>query len=115
MADPKPEVTPGTPSAPGGEYRLVVDIWNEIVSKVGEARRFVKHVKDDVVTLTSEDADRLLRAGAVAPLSAEAKAAAADIGLTPIDAAKAVNATQGPQPVNDPNAAAGATAVNQAR
>lgn len=107
MADPtNPPVTPGTPSAPAGKYKLVVDIWNELVSEVGKAKQFVKHVKNDVVELNTEDADRLLRAGAVAPISAEAKAAAADIGPTALDKAQATNAAQGPKEIDPASAEA---------
>lgn len=91
----EPEATPGVPSAPAGKYRLAVGIWNELVSKPKEPREFVKHVKGDVVTLNSDDADRLLRAGAVEPLTAAAKAAAADIGPTAIDKAKETNRRRG--------------------
>jgi hypothetical protein len=96
----EPEVTPGTPSAPAGKYKLLVHIWNELVSEPGKAKQFVKHVLGDIVELNPEDADRLLRGGAVAPISNEAKAAAADIGPTALDKAQATNAADGPKPID---------------
>jgi hypothetical protein len=103
----EPEVTPGTPSAPAGKYKLLVGIWNELVSLPKEAKSFVTHVKHDIVELNAEDADRLLRAGAVEPLSAAAKAAAADIGPTDLDKANAKNEIHGPKSIEpDPSESA---------
>jgi hypothetical protein len=58
----------------GGEYELLADSWDETTSKPGEPYTFVRHTKGEVVTLTEEDARRLLPVGAVGEVGAREKA-----------------------------------------
>lgn len=48
-----------------GDYELVALRWDEITSKPGEPLDFVRHHRGDTVTLSVEDARRLVVAGAV--------------------------------------------------
>jgi hypothetical protein len=90
--------------APAGEYKLKV-IWNEIISKAGEAKQFVRHVPGDIVTLAGHDAERLLRHGCVTPTDDEQASSTAANVVTPVDKAIAINAGVGADPVKDAAAA----------
>jgi hypothetical protein len=57
-----------------GEYELVADHWDQTVSKPGEPWDFVRHYKGETVTLTVQDARRLVSAGAVAEKGARERA-----------------------------------------
>jgi hypothetical protein len=56
-----------------GEYELLADQWDETTSKPGEPYTFVRHYKGETVTLTEEDARRLLPVGAVGEPGAREK------------------------------------------
>jgi hypothetical protein len=92
------DVTPGEKQAPKGQYKLKA-VWNEIVSELGKAREFVKHLPGDIVELSTADAERFLRHGVVTPITDEAKASAAAQAPTPADKAKAINDQVGAQPI----------------
>lgn len=49
----------------GGEYELVAEMWDEVTSEPGKPFTFERHRKGDLVTLSDEDARRLVLAGAV--------------------------------------------------
>ena len=51
----------------GGEYELLAVSWDETTSKPGDPYTFKRHYKGDTVTLSEEDARRLVPVGAVAP------------------------------------------------
>lgn len=59
----------GRPAEPlvavAGPYRLKAKVWRQLVSKPGEPARFLDHARGDIVQLGIDDAERLLRAGAV--------------------------------------------------
>lgn len=48
-----------------GKYQLVAVRWDQITSKPGEPLDYVRHRRGDVVDLNTEDAKRLVAAGAV--------------------------------------------------
>lgn len=60
----------------GGKYELIVLSWDELVSKPGDPVEFKRHTKGDIVTLNVEDANRLVRAGAVVKPGEREKSAA---------------------------------------
>jgi hypothetical protein len=96
-----PEASAGEVQAPKGKYRLEASIWNRIVSKFNEPRRFVRHTKGDIVELESHDAERLLRHGLVTPLTEEQAASAAAQATSPMEKAQAIAAQVGQQPIID--------------
>src|ERR1039458_1099092 len=100
---PTPKVnapTPGKQDAPEGDYRLTVSVWHELVHIENGVKSFVKHVYGDIVHLKTDEAERLLRAGAVQPTTDEQKRTEAAQAQTPFDAAKRLDALAGAQPVN---------------
>lgn len=48
-----------------GKYQLVAQRWDQITSKPGEPLDYVRHRRGDIVDLNTEDAKRLVAAGAV--------------------------------------------------
>lgn len=48
-----------------GKYQLVVSRWDQITSEPGKPLDYVRHRRGDIVELNSEDAKRLVAAGAV--------------------------------------------------
>lgn len=48
-----------------GKYQLVSQRWDQITSKPGEPLDYIRHRRGDVIELNSEDAKRLVAAGAV--------------------------------------------------
>jgi hypothetical protein len=58
----------------GGEYELLADSWDETTSKPNEPYTFKRWYRGDVVTLSEEDARRLLPVGAVGEVGAREKA-----------------------------------------
>lgn len=52
-----------------GKYELLAVRWDQVLSKPGEPFNFTRYRKGDVVDLDVEDARRLVKAGAVTPVS----------------------------------------------
>lgn len=48
-----------------GKYQLVAPRWDQITSKPGEPLEFIRHRRGAIVELNTEDAKRLVGAGAV--------------------------------------------------
>lgn len=92
-ADPKSVLRPKSiVHAIEGDYELVVHHWNQLVSKVGEVRRFIRHELGAIVHLTEEEAARLLKGGAVRPTEAAQEATVAGQAVSPFDRAKEITA-----------------------
>jgi hypothetical protein len=58
----------------GGEYELLALSWDETTSKPGEPFTYVRHYQGETVTLSEEDARRLVPVGAVAQKGAREQA-----------------------------------------
>jgi hypothetical protein len=58
----------------GGEYELLADSWDETTSKINEPYTFVRHYRGEVLTLSEEDARRLVPVGAVGEVGGREKA-----------------------------------------
>jgi hypothetical protein len=58
----------------GGEYELLADSWDETTSEPDKPYTFKRHYKGDLVTLSEEDARRLVPVGAVGEPGAREKA-----------------------------------------
>lgn len=97
-----PTVKPSEEPAPAGKYTVLVKVWNELVSGPSEVtKRFVKHHRGAKVELDSANAERLLRAGAVAPTTTAQAASPAAQSESPLDKAVAINDQVGAKPVED--------------
>lgn len=87
--------------AVAGVYELVALVWHE-PKRDEHGRLFtVKHVRGELVELSADDADRLLRAGAVKPTSAEQEESEAAQEETALDKATAYQAAHGPVPADE--------------
>lgn len=93
-----------------GKYELIVMSWDKLVSKPGDPVEFKRHNQGDIVTLNVEDANRLVRAGAVVKPgereknNAERLRLAAEAAQKAYDDALARSAPE-PQPPVAPDAA----------
>lgn len=59
-----------------GKYQLVAVRWDQITSKPGAPLDYIRHRRGDIVDLSSEDAKRLVMAGAVVKPGALERSAA---------------------------------------
>lgn len=98
LAAPKLSETP----AVAGKYKLLVKVWSQITSEPGAlVKTWQKHKRGAIVELNEADADRLLRAGAVAPTTAKQAGADAAQVVTAEQKAVAINDAVGAKPVED--------------
>lgn len=88
--------------APAGPYKLLVKVWNQITSEPGAVvKTWQRHKRGAIVTLNEADADRLLRAGAVAPTTTEQASSEAAQVQTAEQKAVAINDAIGAKPAAD--------------
>lgn len=96
----KPRLT--EEQAPAGKYTLVAKTWHQLTSAPGTmVKTFLTHHRGAEVDLDSEQAERLLRAGAVTPTTTEQAESAAAQSESAQEKAVAINDAVGQQPVND--------------
>lgn len=96
----KPRLT--EEQAPEGEYTLLVKTWHQLTSAPGTmVKTFRTHHRGAKVSLNSEEAERLLRAGAVAPTTKEQAESAAAQAPSAVDKAVEINDAVGQKPIDD--------------
>lgn len=88
----------GAKPAPAGVYELTALEWNEPKRDEHGRRYNVKHRRGDLVELSADDADRLLRAGLVRPTSSDQDESDAAQEKSPFEKAEDYQREHGPVP-----------------